>query len=227
MLIALACASLSHTLKANESAGIELQDYLPDHCVFTGEFSQEKTRPSLPIPINTSGQLYFSCQDGIIWQNNSPDAAKETLIFTNKEFHFRANKNKYSDLEVLNSTEIYSFASLLLALMSADKAYLNKSFTSSIQEDVLIMKPKSFFLKKALASVTVKKVDDKPFIHITLLNGNHTKIKLTKLSPVAKFVADIKEGNNHCIASQLFNSDFCGVLTSPAGLWRELRSDDD
>jgi len=98
---------------------------LPNHCHFTSNIKQTKNVEGLPVPLISSGQIFFHCKHGLIWQTIEP--VKELLIFSGKYYQFK--ENGPNSLERLNTQESSFLSNLLQGIMGADQSYIEESFS--------------------------------------------------------------------------------------------------
>ncbi len=131
-------------------------DSLPKHCLFSAKFDQKKTLKSLPVPLKSTGKMFFSCHAGLIWETQTP--IQESLILTRSEYQFKqqAESPKSTRLEVLDSIESRFLSRLLIGLMSADKHYIEQTFnTSSFSTTEVSLTPKDSFIQKAIKEIQI------------------------------------------------------------------------
>jgi len=149
-----------------------IADYLPEQCHYKGGFEQQQILVTLPVRLISKGTFYSSCENGIVWQTNQPHVSKEALILTRSDTHFRALQNDLDSLEQIESIGINSFASILIAIMQKDDAYLEQTFAldADLQSSTLKLTPLSAFMKKGISVITIEKQATAPIVNITKSN---------------------------------------------------------
>lgn len=137
-----------------------LSSILPDTCIFSGRFEQQKTIAELSKPLLSSGQIFFSCHYGLIWQHQQP--FEESMVYTLKQRHFRITDT--ARVIVLQGQQHKIIADLLINLLSADSQAIYKDFTvlADEQEDNettlrVVLVPESRFLKHAINTLSIEK----------------------------------------------------------------------
>ncbi len=155
---------------------------LPETCSFSGEFKQKRFVRSIPAPLNSKGQFFFSCHKGLIWYTASP--IEEWLIYGKNGEQFRADKHQeYSSID----SRLHSyFASFLLRLLSADTEYLNKNFSIIEKEDEqnddrfsLVLKPASKRLQRALKSIELVESAKQKELIVSTHSGDKTQVVIS------------------------------------------------
>jgi len=151
---------------------------LPQHCYFSSEITQTKTEASLPIPLKSTGKIYFFCQAGLIWQTIVP--IEETLIFSGKHYQFKQNDSK--SLQRLNSQEMSFLSDLMLGIMKADQDYIVETFDiETISDTTFKLLPIQSFLKKAIAEIKIQILDNDA-ITIEIQQTNDTNILIESIT---------------------------------------------
>lgn len=204
----IALTLLSATLQVGHAATL---DILPKHCHFSNQFKQTKKIPSLPVPLISSGKMYFSCQAGLIWETQKP--IQEILILTQSDYHFKqfSNSKKSSEtkLKVLDSIETRYLSRLLIGLMSADKDYINRTFNINNTDALTFeLTPKNNFLSKVIKTVRIKRPQQDNAINIilnqqdgTLINiQTHSAIILDNSSLHMAYCLQSNHEKKHCLA---------------------------
>jgi hypothetical protein len=188
---------------------------LPKHCHFSAKFDQQKTLTSLPIPLKSSGQIYFSCNAGLIWETQTP--IKESLILTKSDYQFRQNNQaeygKAPEFEVLDSLESRSLSRLLIGLMSSDNAYIDKTFNSKkFGKTELLLTPKDQFISKAIETVKIKRQITSDILSITINHADGTVVNIDTHNVI------IFEGStdhiNQCLGLK-YPENHCKALFDP------------
>ena len=169
----------SNTAISQVSTHVSALDSLPKHCHFSAKFDQQKTLKSLPIPLKSTGQIYFSCNDGLIWETQAP--IRESLILTRSEYQFKQQGllSQTNGLEVLDSIESRFLSRLLIGLMSSDKNYIEKTFEiSSLNTAEFILKPKDQFISKAIKTVQIKHQVSPEVLSISINHTDDTQVNI-------------------------------------------------
>lgn len=147
-----------HNSIPNNSIESQLAQFLPNHCEFQGRFIQEKRLLNVPVPLQSSGLLYFHCLFGLIWITERP--FEEAMIYTNKNAHWRAEPPK--DFKRLTNKANQSLADFLLDFLGSDGSSLLTQFNFHLIEghvDLLQGKltPKGKWIKKALNAIILQR----------------------------------------------------------------------
>ncbi len=185
----------------------KLLSMLPQTCVFSGSFKQNRELVGLPVPLVSQGRFFFSCEQGLIWQTQSP--INETLIYTKAQLHFSLDQN--NELQVADSLIHNYLGRLLLSLMGGDIEYLQKNFAISEDQSkhALTLKPSSTALKRALQDILLQRQDKTATTRITDTNQQITLIETLQLQ---EFSAQLETA----CQSVFGNSDkICAALKNP------------
>ena len=210
----------SISVSATETDKHELKSLLPSDCIFSGDFIQSKTIKALPQPLLSSGKLFFSCKQGLIWHNETPFA--ESLIYTRDALHFRSLPD--NDPEALHGQQHHYLAKFLISLLSADTEQIEKDFVVELNKkdnsSGATLIPSNEIIKKGLKSINLeKKVEnEKEMLSITIDNANEQSIALaiTNLSTYLNPYPDNKE--NPCetaLSTTLPTTNACDILSTP------------
>jgi len=212
---------LSITAHTSHAAAL---DTLPKHCHFSSKFDQEKRLKSLPVPLKSSGRMYFSCQAGLIWQTQVP--IQESLILTNSDYHFKQlsesnslDKKSATTIEILDSVEIRFLSRLLIGLMSADKDYINNNFT--VKETTarsFELTPSDTFISKAINTVNIQRPHDEDSLNITIDQKDGTVINIQSHSAI---VIEDSEHNATCLKNN-YEKQLCFALFKPLDFATQL-----
>jgi hypothetical protein len=193
IFIALVSAEASNIQQNNTSEYIK--EIFPKSCVFSGNFEQKKDAENLPLPLLSNGQLFFNCNEGLIWRNINPFI--EDTIYTNSGFNFRLIVDE--PIEQLNGQKYTYLSNLLLDILSGDLNAIEKNFylsVSSLKNSNLKnintettkhdkyykvkLTPKNKNIEKYLASIDIAKLDNHKNETITI-SINTINLKTTKI----------------------------------------------
>lgn len=191
-------------------------DKLPKQCHFSSKFEQTKTLATLPVPLLSSGELYFSCNYGLIWQTQRP--IQEALILTKKNYHFQElTQGSEKSLQSLESLQTQFLSNLLIGLMSADQDYIRKTFNiEEVDKKSFQLIPLNNSLKRAIEKITIQNQRESKELNIDILQTDETKIQIRSHSPVIfdELTTDSNLNTTQCtkigIAKHL-----CEALVSP------------
>lgn len=200
-------------------------DTLPQQCHFSSQFKQTKKLSSLPVPLISSGKMYFSCQAGLIWETQEP--IQESLILTRSDYHFKqlinSNNQSETEMEVLDSIEIRYLSRLLIGLMSSDKEYINRTFqVNNINTLTVELTPKGNFLSKAIKTVRIEKPKKDDLLNINIDQKDGTLINIQTHSLIA--LDDSKSNIAYCLQSK-HKKTHCQALFEPLKTASELIDD--
>lgn len=194
-----------------------LKQSLPDHCVFTGHFSQSKQIKALPVPLLSSGKLFFSCQHGLIWHNDKPFA--ESLIYTEKNLHFRTIPG--TPAIPLSGPQHDYLATFLLDLLSANTKSIEEQFNidiikSSAVETKIQLLPSNAFIKKGLSSIQLKKtiVNGEELLAITITD-NKAQVTALNIGQLNTYSKQKKWDIGANCGQALANKPACDILSDP------------
>ena len=195
-----------------------LKEAFPSICHFSGNFEQKRQSKGLPIPLNSSGNFYYSCDLGLIWNTESP--INDVLLYVNATTNFRVNEN--GDIESLSGAVRYAMSRIVLRLMRGDIAYFASEFevSRSEEEGSILLLPESTFMKKGIKSIQLNKTmenssDTKLLITIRDLNEQNTSIEIKDIAEY-RFEGE-RKAFEQCELLYPQPSLWCRVLRSP---WR-------
>lgn len=204
-----------------------LQSALPSSCIFSGKFVQEKSIAGLEQPLLSAGEVFFACEDGLIWKNNQP--FKESVIYTKNNFHFRSTDN--SDFQPLEGPQHELLGMMLINMMSGDVQSILADFsvhTDSIQENGektkrWLLTPESDFLRKGITRIIIEKSTARA-VNISLIDhfDQTTVIKLSNLQTPISQDKDIT--TEICREALPDDKAACKVLAEPE--WHSVREAD-
>ncbi len=204
-ILLVCCLILWHSTPVyakDHTVAAALTKILPQHCLLSGSFTQTRKLHTLPAPLVSSGQFFFSCHNGLIWQTNSP--INETLIYTQQTYHFQIKGQQLPQL--LQSRLHDHLAKILLGLMSADKHYLQEQFVINSEPNdntSFILEPKNKQLKRALRKIIVRQQNKLNTLKIFNINKETTQIEISNIQHVNG------QDNSHV---QSFCHDFAGKI---------------
>jgi outer membrane lipoprotein-sorting protein len=197
----------------------EIKNVLPDYCVFSGDFTQSRKIAALPTPLISSGKLFFSCQHGLIWNNEKPFA--ESLIYTSENLHFR--KIESNDPTPLDGQQHYHFARFLLNLLSADINSIREQFSIKVKKEVpkqektsVTLLPINNILKKGLSSILIEKIiqNEKELLSIAITDQKQ-QITTLNIENIIEHSKRKKEKIEHDCTILFENSAACNILSAP------------
>ena len=210
----------------------KIKKILPDHCIFSGDFTQSRKIGALPTPLTSSGKLFFSCQHGLIWNNEKPFS--ESLVYTSQNLHFR--KIDSNEPTPLGGQQHYYFAKFLLNLLSADIEYINEQFLVKVEKRMakelvkkenkgkeeneekqnITLLPRNNIIKQGLSSILIEKTlrDEKELLSIIITDNKKqtTTLSIGNLITHSKIK---KENIERSCTSSFKNSAACNILSDP------------
>ncbi len=203
-------ASISATTRSSEEI---LQSSLPNSCNFSGTFTQEKQLQGLPKPLQSSGDFFFSCDYGLVWQTARP--IKEIRIYTTENIHFSIAENQ--EPQTLSGIANFYLAKLLLDIMSGNTKQLYTDYNVNINNAEkldITLTPKNKYLKKGLKSIQfLKGLADKENtsikVNITDANQQVTAMSITENTQYTdkKAIA---------LCETIYGSNTCAILKDPS-----------
>ena len=223
---ALVALSVLFCLCANaESNGTELPQgeeqllsaIFPPSCHFSGQFQQQKHVEGIAFPLVSSGDFFYSCDLGLVWNTQKP--FQDAMLYANASASFRVNEQ--GEIEPLTGTARYIMSSVFIRLLEGDTAYFAEefdvSFDSATGTTVLI--PNGEFMRRGLQQIAVQKTpheNQQVSLHTTItdITGQNTVIRIT-------------ETDNYLIDGKKAAFEECQKLyPSPLKWCRVLRSRD-
>ncbi len=219
LLLSITTKSIAENNQTQNSAS-DIRALLPKSCIFSSSFQQEKKSQKLPFPLVSSGQIFFHCQKGLIWEKKSPFLEK--TIFTTQEANFRLVPNE--PIEQLEGPQYDYLSSLLLSLLSADIATINDKFTVDIASENKHIKltPKSNTIRKRLHSIDIKKNDsvenESLDIYISTQKNQTTKISINNISNLDNINPNNSTDYQPCLSlleTTDSDRDVCDMLKNP------------
>lgn len=170
-----------------------LSELLPQQCVFAGEFTQSRTLQNIPVPLISSGKLFFSCDGGLIWQTNIP--ITETLVYSKQKHYFQIQDD--GQVQGLKTRVHAYLAQVLLSLMGADIEQLQQNFVvsdgveevsveknqtkeSNKQSMTAVLQPRNKRFKKFLREIVLVHKDDIRTIEMINVDGQTTLVEISQ-----------------------------------------------
>lgn len=210
--------SLAALTSANASDN-DLTRLLPKQCVFYGNFFQTRNIERLPSSLNSSGNFFFSCERGIIWQTLYP--IKSSLIYTTDGTSFEGTHEKNSQqtsFTSLNGTKHYYLGKFLINLLSANLQELHSDFDATHTTPppnntlAILLTPKNEKIKKSLKNITLKRQENESTLLITINNNeSQTNIKIDTIENTTTHKSTLET----CKLSLKNNIEPCDPLFSP------------
>lgn len=178
-----------------------LKQFMPNACLFTGRFKQQKVNSQYTL--ETAGRLFYGCGYGLIWQSETP-FLETTLYKHDKQFWLVfADGEK----EALTSAAQKGLADFLLKLMAADSQYFLDAFDMQVMDGVVVLIPKSNMMRKVLASIEVSghKADHAGVLTMTMVmaSGEKNIVTIDQL----KSLTPEDKGGQIAACLQVFNGD--------------------
>ncbi len=173
LAIVFAALTISNSAWA-ENSELDLNQWLPQSCLLSGDFSQEKQLAAVPGPLQSSGQMIFDCQQGLIWNTQEPVA--ETLIYKLDGKHQRFIDN--SEPERLSGRAHRELGKMLNHIIGADVDYLNQHFQTSPIDHGVQLVPKSKRMRKHLPSIDITQQNDRVQMLLRHAEGESTRIAI-------------------------------------------------
>ena len=187
-------------------------DSLPKECHFSSQFEQTKKLSSLPVPLKSSGSLYFSCQAGLIWQTKLP--IKEEMVLTIEKVHFQQSySNQTNQLEIIDSIQTQFLSKLLIGLMSVDEAYIHKTFlVETLSENQFKLIPKKNPLKRVIENIKISSLIAEQELLINIEQKDQTKLSIRSFAPTI-----LKNSESHSAQCELSTHSkiLCEALFHP------------
>lgn len=131
-------------------------DLMPPWCEYVSSFSQSRQLAALPVPLQSSGRMLFSCKAGLIWQTTEPIV--EAIVYTKTGSNFKVgNEANVSELTDLIHGNMSNF---LLAIMAGDFSALEQRFVIASQKGETVLTPKDETTARFLQTIRITKTDD-------------------------------------------------------------------
>lgn len=123
----------------------------PLECRFSGEFTQEKLLQGLDHSLVSNGIFFYDCKVGIIWKTITPNTESYVLNKSGDSFIVKRLK-----IEAIQSQQHKLVSQLIMALVSADEAFLSSTFEQTRTDtNSVVLTPKDRRLKRAIQSITL------------------------------------------------------------------------
>lgn len=202
--------AISAADKSANDVKIILEANLPTNCNFSGDFTQKKYLKGLPLPLHSSGQFFFACRYGLIWDVNKPN--KETRIYTHENTHFSlSNAEKPVLLEGIAN---FYLAKFLLSILSGNsKALYNSYDIQQNSSSAITLIPKNKYLKKGLSSIELlkKPLSEKNLITVKITDANQ---QITEI--LVSENKQYKEENIIDVCNNTYSDNTCSILKDPS-----------
>lgn len=132
-----------------------LQQIVPASCHFSGQFIQRKHIQGLPVPLQSNGDFFFSCDFGLVWNTLAP--IQEALLYVNARKNYRVDER--GDIEPLSGAARYAMSKIFLRLLKGDTEYFADEFevAEGPQNEGLSLTPESEFMKKGIRRILIEK----------------------------------------------------------------------
>ncbi len=194
-----------------------LADLVPNHCHFSGHFQQQKMVEGLPVPLNSDGDFFFSCELGLIWSTHEP--FKEAILYVNSTNNFRVNED--NSLTSLTGVTRYIMSNIFVKLLKGDTEYFAEEFQITLADDnaSVELRPESDFMKKGIDKISFKKSESDElgialFVDVTDATGQVTHVGIDRIQHY-----DIKgkrKAFEQCEKLYSASTSWCQVLSSPS-----------
>ncbi len=149
-----------------------LSAYLPSTCAHYADFVQAKHVPGMVRPVEASGRVVYTCDQGVLWVLLDPIA---DAIFYGKKSS--ASLTLGQPVKILKSRVDRAIGQLLNAIMRGDRRELEKNFFVQSVDSGLQLTPKSRRLKKHLEVVDIAL--SKAAIEVDVRFSQDSKMQLT------------------------------------------------
>lgn len=166
------------SVQAQQSQAIgQIFQQLSQHAVVRAKFTQQKKLPNLAKTFQSSGQILFAKNQGVLWQISAPVQAD--LIMTQRAL-VQKTANTQSKIN-LEQNQYAGVAHLFLQLMAGNQTAFTQNFNIhqanySAQGWQLQLSPKSSTMKKLFEQVEISGKSDVNKIVITEKNKGQTTI---------------------------------------------------
>jgi hypothetical protein len=161
-----------------------LVDIFPTSCHFSGQFSQRKNIDGLPVPLLSDGDFFFSCDLGLVWNTYSP--FNEAILYANVSKSYRVDDE--GEIQQLSGIAKYIMSKVLMRLLKGDADYFVEEFlvTPSSDNEMLELRPESYFMKKGIDNIPFKKVESfeegvSLRVVVTDITGQETEVDINKI----------------------------------------------
>ena len=193
-----------------------LASVFPSGCNFSGQFNQQKAMQGLPVPLNSNGDFFYSCDLGLVWHTSEPFS--EAVLYVNSTNNFRAEDD--GALTPLSGVARYVMSNIFVRLLKGDTGYFTDEFAIS-QEDAgdLVLLPESEMMRKGLQAIRISKTGDDTTpmavsIKVTDASGQDTQVRIDNIQEF-----DFEGKRNayeQCLEQYSDKTNWCQVLRSPS-----------
>lgn len=164
----------------------KLEEIVPESCFSAGDYVQTKTLEGLGDQLTSHGSFIFSCDHGLIWNTSSP--MQETLIYAAKGSQIVIRGDSVSQI---NNKQHKHLGKLLNGIIGGNTRYLKKYFSPQNVPDGIALKPKKRRMKKFISSITLKQLENKVNVLVTLIPNQQLSIDIFNTVVYEQFALDI------------------------------------
>jgi len=213
----LAVAEASPVL-AKDSKNTEetlLSAIFPSRCNFSGHFSQRKAVEGVSVPLNSTGDFFYSCDLGLVWHTSKPFS--EAVLYVNSTNNFKAEDD--GTLTPLTGITRYIMSNIFVRLLNGDTAYFAEEFSVTEATDKTVrLHPESGMLQKGLDVIHISKTeDDSPTavsIKVTDVKGQDTLVLIDHIQQYS--FTGKRSAYEQCNNLYADKTNWCQVLRSPS-----------
>ncbi|WP_100656149.1 outer membrane lipoprotein carrier protein LolA [Alteromonas flava] len=174
-------ATSAETDKSTLSEQQLLAAIFPPSCHFSGQFQQQKRIQGLDFPLVSTGDFYYSCDFGLVWNTQAP--FQDALLYANSSASYRVDAQ--GEIEPLAGTARYIMSNVFIRLLKGDTAYFAEEFdvTRDTTTQATRLTPIGEFMRKGLQQIVVNPLADNEqaetlHVVITDVTGQDTVIKI-------------------------------------------------
>lgn len=216
LISAVAGTSLAKAEQAGSAEDTLLSSIFPSGCHFSGEFKQRKTVQGLPVPLNSTGDFYFSCDLGLVWHTASPFS--EAILYVNSANNFRAQDD--GTLTPLSGVARYVMSNIIVRLLKGETGYFTEEFaiTEEAAGSVLLL-PENEMMQKGLHAIRITKTAEDTAsavlnITVTDATGQDTNVVIDQVQQYD--FEGKRSAYDQCTGLYADKTDWCQVLRSPS-----------
>ncbi|MDR2429474.1 MAG: outer membrane lipoprotein carrier protein LolA [Puniceicoccales bacterium] len=160
----------------------DIQQRLATHAVLRCEFSQQRHIAGLTRPLKASGKILIAQKHGLYWRQIKPFA--QTLILQPGRMVQILEGKEPVTITPESNPQLFQFNSLLLAVLNADRAELEKTFTLDLatNQDVwtLTLTPSTPPLDKVFRKIILSGSQHIESVKIEDTQGDATDIRFAR-----------------------------------------------
>ena len=193
-----------------------LAGIFPTSCHFSGQFLQQKNIQGLPVPLQSDGDFFYSCDLGLVWSTKAP--FQEAILYVNSAKNYRIDEQ--GEIKPLTGIARYIMSNVFVKLLKGDVDYFADEFVVTATENQSIeLKPESEFMQKGVESIQFSKTQS-PELGVALMvdvidaTGQVTQVGIDEI--IEHDIEGKRSAFEQCEKLYQDTTKWCSVLRSPS-----------